>query len=554
MSNHTAQNPFAPGGSLSGGSSQPFGKETNAGIKSIVNDTNARSLPSIIESFRKGRLSLGYEDPTYFGFAMDIHCQDSEASNIYNPYTGLRANPLFYFPDWANIAGNGSGLGPVNEGDTFEDLRQASEACAIQYLNSFSLPLSKTSDEMLPHLLPLNSAANELSTPLRPAGELNRGFYLMEFSKILNYIQEKTPWTFKQIDGIQNLWKASQAGYNYAPIELTITTDETVDLRITRLAETYRMLSYDAFNGRKVLPPNLEKFSMDIYFLDLRFMKDASPDGTIVDGKTAPDYTVGFKSQVNFGGIAFRCFGCKFDFSNLLENITEVKSSIQESGGFQPKFKITVERVLPASYFGDRAFGTAGFVDDEYAGSLNLGNALNGSLDLGPFTGGVNRILSAGRRALTNVLGAPQRALNDALLGLQRRFESGVDNLLGSNAAVNSRPFEKKSVETLLNERKGQAITNDIFPGVDTRTANPIKNDIFPGVDNRKANPIKRDEFLGADVRTAAPIKNDVFPGASSVAGGKINNDVFPGDKPILNLVNQRKAGGKISSQNPYKK
>jgi hypothetical protein len=193
---------------------------------------------------------------------------------------------------------------------------------------------------------------------------------------------------------------------------------------------------------------------------------------------------------------------------------------------------------MPSSYFGDKAFGT-GKLDGELVDLSGVyGNAFGGALNLGPFTGGVNRVLSAGRRALTNILGAPQRALNDALLGVQRRFESGVDNLLGSGP-LNSRPFEKKSVENLLNERNSPV---------------PINNDVFPGRDGRGILPIKKDVFPGADNRGKLPIKNDVFPGKSTQPTGKLSRDMFPGDVPIMNLINQRKSGGKITSQNPFKK
>jgi hypothetical protein len=541
---------------------------------SAVLDKRTNRLPNIIGSFRNGRLSAGYDEPTYLGFALDIHSQTAESTNTYNPYTGLRANPLFYLPSWAGLSGDGSGITKVNDGKTFSQLlNNADEACAIQYLNSFSLPLTETRDETAAKGVTLKSAAGQTNTN-RPSGELNRGFYLMEFIKVLNAIQEKTPWAFKELDGIPNLWQASQAGYKWEPITLTLTCEETVDLRLTRLAEAYRMLSYDSFNGRKILPTNLEKFSMDVYFMDLRFIKNSNTGlgiqlGGILGLGESATYNQDFAAQVNFGGVAFRCMGCRFDFSGFLENATQTKTSIGESGGFQPKIKIIVDRVVPATYFGDHAFGITGFKDDAFAeGTAILGNALGGALNLGPFTGGVTRVLDAGRRALTNILGAPQRALNDALLGVQRGFEGAVDNFLG-NSRLSSRPFEKKTVEAMLNERKSTPIVNDVFPGRDPnfnppirndvfpgsepRTADPIRKDIFPGSDPSRTTPIRKDIFPGKDNRKNPPIKTDVFPGKDSRNSRSINRDVFPGDVPIAKAINQRKVGGKITSQNPLK-
>jgi hypothetical protein len=547
------------------GADATAGDKRSSWVASVVNDKATRSLPNIIQSFRNSRLSTGYDEPTYFGFALDIHSQLSEAKGTINPYTGLKANPLFYLPEWAKMSSDGSGITEVNTGKNFPDLlANASEACAIQYLNSFSLKLSETNDVNYPKNLLLNSAAASTITN-RPAGELNRGFYLMEFIKTLNSIQEKSPWAFKELDGIPNLWKACQAGYKFEPITLTIVGDETVDLRLTRLAEAYRLLSYDSFNGRKVLPPNLEKFSMDIYFMDLRFLKNGENVGLNINAAlglgSSAQYDETFSGQVNFGGIAFRCMGCRFDFSDFLENAAQTKSSTGESSSnLQPKIKIIVDRVMPATYFGDKAFGTAGFFDDE-AGSNPLFGGLGGALDLGPFTGGITRVLSAGRRALTNILGAPQRALNDALLGLERQFDAAVDGAL-SNGPLNSRPFDQFSptdLTTVTKERGANPINDDVYVGsqltilMQRKVGGKITKDTFPGKDTRTTLPIKNDIFPGKDTRTALPIKNDMFPGKEITPIGKINNDIFPGDVPIMKAVNQRKVGGKITSQNPLK-
>lgn len=578
--------------SVGGGAGSTGPQNRNAGVSSIL-DRNVKTLPSIIWSFRNGRKSsVGYDEPTYFGFAIDIHSQPAEAEGVFNPYTGLRANPLFYQPAWAELPADGSGkMQPNSTDDAFPELTSgANEANAIQYLNSYSLPLSNDADTNSAKGLLLKTKADSL-TQIKLDQEygglasLNRGYYLMEFIKILNNIQDKTPWVMKELEGIQNLWKATQPEYDFKPIDLTITTDESVDLRITKLADTYRRATYDSFNGRKILAPNLEKFSMDVYLMDMRFIKDGLGDGLAINlGLNSPaSYDESFSAQVSFGGIAFRCVGCSFDFSKFFDQTTSYKNSIGDSN-FQPKIGIKVDRVIPATYFGDKSFGTAGFSDESLDIPGFAANALNGALNLGPFTGGVTRVLDAGRRALTNILGTPQRALNDALLGVQRRFDGAVDNFLG-NSRLSSRPFEKKSAESLINERNtGQRggdrysdrtdaqvladrrtspINFDRFPGSNSqvlldRKAPPIVNDMFPGVDVRPTAPITTDVFPGVDSRKARPIRSDVFPGSSQVVlndreARPINGDVFPGDVPIMKTINQRKFGGKIFSPNPLK-
>lgn len=535
----------------------------NSGVTSIILDTKTNQLPGIIWSFRNGRKdSVGYEDPTFFGFALDIHSQPTEAAEIFNPYTGIRANPLFYQPTWANLSADGSGRMDKNDSDTkFPELTaNPSEACALQFLNSYTLNLSETRDILAAKGPLIKAKADNLteSTLMKEfggMGTLNRGYYLMEFIKTLNYIQEKAPWTFTEMDGVAALWKATQPGYDYKPIEINITSTETVDLRLTKLAESYRLATYDSFNGRKLLAPNLEKFSMDIYLMDMRFIKDEYGGISILSsGSGSASYDESFSAQVNFGGIAFRCMGCRFDFSGFMDNQSTGFKSAPESA-FQPKFKIIIDRVVPATYFGDKAFGTSSFGDETVDVSNFIGNALGGALDLGPFTGGVTKVLSAGKRELGNLLGAPQRWVNDQLLGITRKFDEAAGKFVDELMPSQSRPFEKKDVTTLINERRvGNVLSTDVFPGFSQPgRSRPINSDVFPGVDNRKARPIKRDEFTGVDVRTTLPINQDVFPSVDPTPAEKISRDVFPGDVPVSVSINQRKVGGKITSQNPYK-
>jgi hypothetical protein len=570
-----------PSDALSGNSNLTSGyrsKSNDYGISvSSVLDKRPDELPNIMYAFRNGRTeSVGNEDPTYFGFYIDIHSTESEAKGIENPFTGLRANPLFYFPDTeGNLNVDTGFMSTKNDGkQNFKSLASnPSEASAIQFLNHFgNETLEDEYEEIWSNSVPLKNRANSTLDGIKPdSSELNRGYYLAEFRNILNLILAKTPWVFKEIDGINSLWENSYK-HNTTEATLTIKCEETVDLRITKLAHYYKMLSWDSFNNRRVLPHNLSQFSMDIYLMDLRFLKSSVDMGGINIGLgfgSNAMYDNSFSAQINFGGIGFRCMGCTFDFSGLLDSYSSgVKSNITDSS-YQPSFKIKVKRVLPASYFGDQSFGYATLGEPNSFVTTALSSALNGALNLGPFTGGVTRVLTAAKNKLANILGTPQRLLNDALQGVQQNFEAGVNNFLGDNGLKISPYGSAVSVEDLVNGRRTSPLTGDIFPGSDSRTAPRITQDIFPGVDNRKANPIRRDEFTGVDNRTTDPIKTDMFPGktvqqkspikmdvftgSTKTEKGSIKFDVFPGDGSVSALVNQRKQGGKISSQNPYK-
>jgi hypothetical protein len=541
-----------------------------------VLDKRPDELPNIMYAFRNGRSeSNGVDDPTYFGFYIDIHSSDSEAKGIENPFTGLRANPLFYFPAEEGGLNVETGLMSVkNDGKNFKKLAgDPSEASAIQFLNHFgNEKLDDEYEEIWSNSVPLKNRANSTLEGIRPDNtEINRGYYLAEFKNILNLILAKSPWVFKEIDGLNTLWDNSHK-HTVTEATLTIKCEETTDLRLTKLAHYYKMLSWDSFNNKKVLPHNLSQFSMDIYMMDLRFLKSGVDTSGINIGLGFGSnalYDSSFSAQINFGGIGFRCMGCTFDFSGFLDSYSSgVKSSISDSS-FQPSFKIKVKRVLPATYFGDKSFGYAELGEPNSFVTTSITSALNGALDLGPFTGGVTRVLTAAKQKLSNILGTPQRLLNDAIQGIQQNFEAGVNDFLGENGLKINPYGPSVSVENLINGRKAAPLTSDVFTGVDNRTAPKINQDLFPGVDDRRANPIRRDEFTGADNRRANPIRTDVFPGKTTQQRspiktdvfsnsnvkekGDIKFDVFPGDGSVSNLVNQRKQGGKITSQNPYK-
>jgi hypothetical protein len=570
-----------PTDALSGNSNLTSGyrsksNDYGASIASIF-DKRTEDLPNIIYAFRNGRTeSVGNEDPTYFGFYLDIHSTESESKGVLNPFTGLRGSPLFYFPENDGSLNFETGLmATKNDGKNFKTLTSdPNEASAIQFLNHFgNETLADEYEEIWSNSVPLKNRANSTIDGLKPdSGEINRGYYLAEFRNILNSILAKTPWTFKEIDGLNSLWENSYKS-KVTEAVLTIKCDETVDLRVTKLAHYYKMLSWDSYNNRKVLPHNLEQFSMDVYLMDLRFLKSGAADTSGINiglgfGSNAL-YDSTFSAQINFGGIGFRCMGCTFDFSGFLDNYTSgVKTTIADSS-FQPSFKIKVKRVLPATYFGDQSFGYAALGEPNSFVTTSLTSALNGALDLGPFTGGVTRVLTAAKNKLSNILGTPQRLLNDALRGVQQGFENGVNNFLGENGLKISPYGPSISVEDLVNGRRAPKLTSDVFTGTDINTHAPIQNDMFPGVDTRVGRPIRRDEFTGADSRVAKPINTDMFPGKSSPKTSSIKTDVFSnikpaqpssikfdvfsGDVPVSALVNQRRQGGKITSQNPYK-
>lgn len=128
--------------------------------------------------------------------------------------------------------------------------------------------LFRTASQMNADNIPFfDSAANYLARIGAPA----RQMYLEIFANLLYRLQEKAPWYFQSVTGVSDLYKIDPA-INYRGKEkvLTIECLESIDLRMTLLADTYRNLSFDMQNMREVLPVNLRTFNMNIHVMEFR--------------------------------------------------------------------------------------------------------------------------------------------------------------------------------------------------------------------------------------------------------------------------------------------
>jgi hypothetical protein len=102
-------------------------------------------------------------------------------------------------------------------------------------------------------------------------GSPNRQLYLEAFVKMLRSLQNDAPWYFQTITGLGDLYKIDPAiPFRGKDKVLTIDCLESIDLRVTLLADLYRNLAFDMQNMREVLPINLRTFNMAVHVLEFR--------------------------------------------------------------------------------------------------------------------------------------------------------------------------------------------------------------------------------------------------------------------------------------------
>ncbi len=108
-----------------------------------------------------------------------------------------------------------------------------------------------------------------------------RADMLRQFKIILSDILSNSPWFIQSIDGLDNLAKVARPGYQpgsegtfsaqrTANKVLEFKTLESMNLRMTALADLYNQATFDYDNMRELIPRNLRKFTMYIFVSEIR--------------------------------------------------------------------------------------------------------------------------------------------------------------------------------------------------------------------------------------------------------------------------------------------
>jgi len=127
-------------------------------------------------------------------------------------------------------------------------------------------------------------------------GSPSRQAYLEIFANTLYRIQEEAPWYFQSVSGLSDLYKIDPANnFRGKDKVLTIECLESIDLRMSLLADAYRNLAFEVQGMREVLPVNLRTFNMHVHVLEFR--KFNTTFGVIADQLSGANRTV--KGQAN---------------------------------------------------------------------------------------------------------------------------------------------------------------------------------------------------------------------------------------------------------------
>jgi hypothetical protein len=115
---------------------------------------------------------------------------------------------------------------------------------------------------------------------LMQRGYIKKAKMVDQFVNLLSYIQDKSPWFFQSIEGLDEVLKVDTFSEDFDATRgdkfITINTLDSVDLRISALGDLYRKATFDFDYMRELVPKNLRRFNMWIVVTEVRnFFKTA---------------------------------------------------------------------------------------------------------------------------------------------------------------------------------------------------------------------------------------------------------------------------------------
>jgi hypothetical protein len=327
------------------------------------------------------------EDPTYLGFSIDFDFSDG-IDSIY----GTPISPLFKDGSYINT-------GSLNIFGQLEYSTRNTSPNDVLFYSAQS------------YLVNREFESNNGNKGFGPGGG-KRSQMIKQFKILLRDVSKNQPWFFQSISGLDELYKVTRPGYQdedglsdvnpSRAATITVNTLESLNLRITALADLYNHATFDYINMRETVPRNLRRFRMYIYVTDLRnFFKTnrltnssttlssalnlanlvgsginpgSSLNGNTLDSTSFPGLgensgsgsgligagqeilrSEGLSNQQDQSGIkpiiVIECSNCEFDFSESSPIGSDINAGTDSGEPLGQSFKIHVGRVRIRSQY-----------------------------------------------------------------------------------------------------------------------------------------------------------------------------------------------------------
>jgi len=325
------------------------------------------------------------EDPTYLHFRFIFDFGDT---SLIDPETFLPPSPLFRAVSSDNPLAEAQSLNNLDPNaptpSQIIDAAQRAQAGNFYTDMDFFYGSKMVIDSRVQNgVFPVNGPVAYMGAQQFLAQRsVKRQQMLNSFRKGLKFINEKCPYYFQSLSGLDQLLKVDIKNFHKAAGKpqragtLTVECLESIDMRIFALSDLYRKAIYDYTYHRTMLPENLRKFRMWVVITEIRNIQLTYGINDVLNPFSIPSVAQGanfldsFNSQTglldNTEGILQKTTGrdedkfgsyelgpyafiyqldqCEFDFDDSYPSF----STIDNKGLSTPvsnKFKIHVGRV-----------------------------------------------------------------------------------------------------------------------------------------------------------------------------------------------------------------
>ncbi len=170
---------------------------------------------------------------------------------------------------------------------------------------------------------------------------------LKAFKKGLKFVNEKCPYYFQSVTGLDTLLKIDiknlhkEAGKPYRMGTLTIDCLESIDMRMFSLSELYRKAIYDYTYHRVMLPENLRKFRMWLVVSEIRNIQLSYGINDILNPFSIPSVAQG---------------------ANFLDSFNSQTGLLNNTEGLLQKSTSKDSNLYPSDKFGSYTLGPYAFI------------------------------------------------------------------------------------------------------------------------------------------------------------------------------------------------
>jgi hypothetical protein len=172
--------------------------------------------------------------------------------------------------------------------------------------------------------------------------ETSRADKLSKFIDTILLINKEMPWYWVSLEGMGRVidYNMKEPYWGGTDAKLTITCNESINLAISGLMDTYRDSVYDFKGWTQVLPENYRKFRMWIIVSEIRNINTAIPKGKFgtQTSSTNLDITGDFKPLFQY-----EFDFCEFNITSAKETFENLSNASPESP--TPKIEITYETI-----------------------------------------------------------------------------------------------------------------------------------------------------------------------------------------------------------------